>query len=83
MVAPCDRPSGTMKVIAAHCTAIWCAAICTGPISPIRMTHAENRPISSTNEPPIGTPTCMFSRKRGQSATNRLWVARNRRTGLA
>ncbi len=43
-VAAWASPSGTMKLTAAHCRAIWCAASCAVLITPIRKPAAGEQP---------------------------------------
>ena len=52
-----ERPSATMKVIAAHEIAIWWAARGTAPSQPIMTVAIANAPPSKRSAPDAGRPT--------------------------
>ena len=56
-----------MNMMAAICSAIWCAASAAVPIQPISCAAAANTPYSSRNVPDIGAPTTMSWRISVQS----------------
>ena len=56
-----------MNMMAAVCSAIWCAASAVVPIMPISRAAAANTPNSSRNVPEIGAPTCISLANSGQS----------------
>ncbi len=66
-VAAMPIPSGTMKTIAAVCSATWCAASATVPMIPMSSAADANTPCSSRNVAEIGSPIAISWRNNGQS----------------
>ncbi len=68
-----ERPSATMKVIAAHEIAIWWAARGTAPSQPIMTVAIANAPPSKRSAPDAGRPTesIRLSRSQEKGASQR------------